>query len=48
MIMKQFLLEKINMFTTDVLNKFTLSVTNNLPIDTQSLMMWGREETGFW
>jgi len=48
MIMKQFLLEKINTFTVDTLTAFNSLITNNLPSESQSFKVWGSNENGFW
>jgi hypothetical protein len=46
--MKQFLLDKLNSLTEEVLIEFNKSLTKNLPADPSMRAIWGDDENGFW
>jgi hypothetical protein len=50
--MKQFLLEKMNSLSKEVLVEFNSSITNNLPVAIEDSPyhqnIWGNDEGGFW
>jgi hypothetical protein len=46
--MKQFLLDKLNSLSQEVLLEFNNSITNNLPSNSRLTKIWGTEENGFW
>lgn len=49
MTMKQFLLDKLNSLTEEVLIEFNKSLTNNLPTTNPlAQAIWGDNENGFW
>jgi hypothetical protein len=46
--MKQFLLDKLNSLSQEVLLEFNNSITNNLPSNLGLKRIWGFEDSGFW